>query len=81
MSLLALFCSVDDFWLVFAPRWKQTLPHSEQIKRQRSGQLVESEIMTILIHFPQSPLSRFQGVLHRPYLGPLALGLSWIGQL
>ena len=48
MSLLELFCHVDDFWLAFAPAWKQTLLQSGQIKRQRSGQLVESEIMTIL---------------------------------
>ena len=54
MSLLELFCTVDDFWLAFAPTWKQTLLHSGQIKRQRGGQLVESEIMTILIHFHQS---------------------------
>ena len=49
MSLLELFCRVDDFWLAFAPAWKQTLLHSGQIKRQRSGQLAESEIMTIEI--------------------------------
>jgi hypothetical protein len=54
MSLLELFCHVDDFWLAFAPTWNQTLLHSGQIKRQRRGQLVESEIMTILIHFHQS---------------------------
>ncbi len=60
MSLLELFCHVDDFWLAFAPRWKQTLLHSGQIKRQRSGQLAESEIMTILIHFHQSHYRDFK---------------------
>jgi hypothetical protein len=32
MSLLELFCHVDDFWLVFAPAWKQTLlaPRADQ---------------------------------------------------
>jgi hypothetical protein len=60
MSLLELFCRVDDFWLAFAPRWKQTLLHSGQVKRQRSGQLTESEIMTILIHFHQSHYRDFQ---------------------
>jgi transposase len=60
MSLLELFCRVDDFWLAFAPRWKQTLLHSGQIKRQRSGQLAESEIMTILIHFHQSHYRDFK---------------------
>jgi len=60
MSLLELFCHVDDFWLAFAPRWNQTLLHSGQIKRQRSGQLAESEIMTILIHFHQSHYRDFK---------------------
>jgi transposase len=60
MSLLELFCRVDDFWLAFAPAWKQTLLHSGQIKRQRSGQLAESEIMTILIHFHQSHYRDFK---------------------
>ena len=60
MSLLELFCHVDDFWLAFAPRWKQTLLQSGQIKRQRSGQLAESEIMTILMHFHQSHYRDFK---------------------
>lgn len=60
MSLLELFCHVDDFWLVFAPAWKQALLHSGQIKRQRSGQLAGSEIMTILIHFHQSHYRDFK---------------------
>jgi transposase len=54
MSLLELFCRVDDFWVAFANEWKQMLLQSGQIQRQRSGQLAESEIMTILIHFHQS---------------------------
>jgi hypothetical protein len=60
MSLLELFCTVDDFWLAFAPAWKQALLHSGQIKRQRCGHLVESEIMTILIHFHQSHYRDFK---------------------
>src|ERR1051326_6871014 len=60
MSLLELFCHVDDFWLAFAPAWKQMLLHSKQIKRQRSGHLAESEIMTILIHFHQSHYRDFK---------------------
>lgn len=60
MSLLELFCRVDDFWLAFAPRWKQTLLYRGQNKRQRSGQLAESEIMAILIHFHQSHYRDFK---------------------
>jgi hypothetical protein len=58
--LLELFCRVDDFWLVFAKGWKQRLLHSGQIKRLRSGQLAESEIMTILIHFHHSHFRDFK---------------------
>ena len=65
MSLLELFCRVDDFWLAFAPPWKQTLLHSGQIKRQRSGHLAESEIMTILIHFHQSHYRDFKAFYTR----------------
>jgi hypothetical protein len=60
MSLLEWFCTVDDCWLAFAPPWKQTLLQSGQIKRQRGGQLVESEIMTILMHFHQSHYRDFK---------------------
>ena len=37
MSLLELFCHVDDFWKSFAPAWHQTLLHTGQIKRQRAA--------------------------------------------
>jgi hypothetical protein len=71
MSLLAWFCHVDDFWLVFAPTWKQALLHSGQIKRVRSGQLAESEIMTILIHFHQAHYRDFQAFSVQPVLSHL----------
>ncbi len=54
MSLLAWFCPVDDFWRAFAPRWHQSQLQKGVIKRMRPGQLSESEVMTILIHFHQS---------------------------
>ena len=60
MSLLELFCRVDDFWLSFAPAWHQILLQAGTIKRQQSLQLVESEIMTILIQFHQSHFRDFK---------------------
>jgi hypothetical protein len=60
MSLLELFCHVDDFWKSFAPAWRQRLLESGLIKRERSGHLVESEIMTILIQFHQSHYRDFK---------------------
>jgi hypothetical protein len=53
MSVLDLFCHVDDFMLSCVPHLKATqIAASKQ--RQRPEQLWPSEIMTILIHFHQS---------------------------
>lgn len=59
MSFLELFCRVNDFWLALAPAWTQVLLHSGPIKQVRSGQLTESESMTILIHLHQSHYRAF----------------------
>ena len=59
MSLLELFCDVDDFMLSFAPLWK-TSELTTGKQRQRSGQLWPSEIMTLLIHFHQSHYRTFK---------------------
>jgi hypothetical protein len=53
MSLLELYCHVDDFWLGFADEWERGLLESGQRQRQRAGQLCVSEVMTILIYFHQ----------------------------
>jgi len=59
MSLLELFCDVDDFVLSFEPQWKAAqLQGSKQ--RERAGQLCPSEVMTILIHFHQSHYRTFK---------------------
>jgi hypothetical protein len=59
MSLLELFCDVDDFMLKFAPQWKANQLASGN-QRERAGQLCESEVMTILIHFHQSQYRTFK---------------------
>jgi len=59
MSLLELFCDVDDFWLRFEPQWKASrLAAGKQ--RERAGQLCPSEVMTLLIHFHQSQYRTFK---------------------
>src|ERR1700733_4305884 len=59
MSVLELFCDVDDFMLTFEPQWKaQCLETGKQ--RDRAGQLCPSEVMTILIHFHQSHYRTFK---------------------
>lgn len=64
-SLLKLFVSVDDFWLVFRPLWYQYLLESGQRTRRRKGALSESEIMTIVILFHQAQYRNFKAF----YLG------------
>jgi len=53
MSLLELFCHVDDFWRVFARFWEAELLQSGLKQRRRAGKLHPSEIMTLLIYFHQ----------------------------
>ncbi|MGH2481581.1 MAG: IS982 family transposase [Ktedonobacteraceae bacterium] len=60
MSLLEVFCHVDDFWKSFAPAWHQTCLQAGTRQRQRAGRLRGSEIMTILIHFHQSHYRDFK---------------------
>lgn len=48
MSLLEVYCHVDDFWQGFADEWERSLLESGQ--RRRDGQLSISEIM---IYFHQ----------------------------
>jgi len=60
MSLLELFCDVDDFWLLFGPWWQKQMLASNIVQRQRETNLCESEIMTILILFHQSGYRNFK---------------------
>src|SRR5436305_249777 len=60
MSILELFCSVDDFWQQFAPDWHQELLASGQCQRIHPAQLYPSEIMTIVILFHQSHYRNFK---------------------
>jgi hypothetical protein len=59
MSLLELFCDVDDFMLRFEPHWKAYQVQAGR-QRERAGQLCPSEVMTILIHFHQSHYRTFK---------------------
>lgn len=59
-NLTVLYCLVDDFCKEFIPSWKTTMIESDMKKRDRAGQLSESEIMTIYIHFHQSHYRDFK---------------------
>lgn len=60
MSLLELFCQIDDFCQEFLPQWEQERLASGTRQRRRKGQLYPSEIMTILVHFHQMRFRDFK---------------------
>ena len=60
MSLLELYCHVDDFWQMFATTWETELVQSGLKQRRRAGNRYPSEIMTILIHFHTYGELRYQ---------------------
>src|SRR5512139_1349480 len=60
MSLLELFCHVDDFCQAFVPAWQQLQLASGAIRRHRTRSLSLSEIMTILIWFHCSGYRNFK---------------------
>jgi hypothetical protein len=59
VSILDLYCSVDEFWQQFAPWWEQQLVVSGA-RRRRPTRLHPSEIMTIAILFQQSGYRTFK---------------------
>ena len=60
MSLLELFCAVDDFCQAFEPEWQQALFSQGLRQRRRQSKLCLSERMTIIIHFHQSGYRTFK---------------------
>ena len=60
MSILELFCSVEDFWLQFAPDWQKSLITTGSRRRRRATQMYPSEMMTIMILFHQSHYRTFK---------------------
>ena len=60
MSVLELFCAVDDFCQAFEPKWHQHCLSSGNKQRHRRRELALSEIMTILILFHQSHYRTFK---------------------
>lgn len=60
MSLLELFCAVDDFCQAYAVRLQEQPLLEDKRRRQRAGQLCLSEVITICIHFHQSHYRDFK---------------------
>jgi hypothetical protein len=60
VSLLELYCHVDDFGQSFEPAWRAEQLARGERQRERQGQLHPSEIMTLVIHFHQSRYRDFK---------------------
>ena len=81
MSILELFCSVDDFWQQFSPNWHHDLLTSGQRQRLRPTQKHPSEIMTILILFHQSHYRAFKAYYTEYVQRHLCQRVSHLGEL
>ena len=60
MSLLELFCAVDDFCQQMEQEQIERLLGDGNQQRRRAGQLWDSEALTIMIHFHQSHYRTFK---------------------
>lgn len=60
IDLLTLFCDIDNFCQLFLPAWHRQRLSSGERKRRRATGLCASELMTILVHFHQSPYRCFK---------------------
>lgn len=60
MSILDLFCEVDDFWQNYGQEWERRLLTHGKRPRHHADEMHPSEIMTILIHFHQSCYRTFK---------------------
>jgi len=60
MDILPVFCDIDDFCLLFEPRWHQRLLTAGERQRRRSATLSLSEVMTIIILFHTSVYRDFK---------------------
>jgi hypothetical protein len=58
MNILALFCDIDDFCLLFEPQWRKHLLETRQ--RDRASTLCLSEVMTIITLFHSSSYRNFK---------------------
>ena len=60
MSLLELFCHVDDFCQAFLPYWQREQLSRGRRQRRRARGLRLSEVMTLLNRFHQSDYRDFK---------------------
>ncbi len=60
MDILAAFCDIDDFCLLFEPHWRKRLLAAVPRQRQRATRLCLSEVMTFIVLFHTSGYRNFK---------------------
>jgi hypothetical protein len=60
MDILPIFCDIDDFCLLFEPRWRDRLLADGLRQRRRATTLCLSEVMTIIVLFHSSGYRNFK---------------------
>jgi hypothetical protein len=60
MSLLELFCHIDDFCQDFEKQWHRELLESGLRQRRRQSQMALSEMLTLMVYFHQSHYRDFK---------------------
>lgn len=60
MNILPVFCDIDDFCVLFEPRWHRKLLSAGERQRRRSTTLSLSEVMTIIVLFHMSGYRDFK---------------------
>ena len=73
MTIIPLFCSIDDFCLEFEPQFNQLLLSETPKLRHRKANLALSEVMTIIVWFHQSNYRTFKHY----YLRHVCVYLRW----
>ena len=60
MDIVTIFCDIDDFCLIFEPRWQRHLLSDGTRQRHKPNSLSLAEVMTILILFHASGYRDFK---------------------
>lgn len=74
MDILPTCCDIDDFCLLFEPRWRERLLIESPRQRRRAATLCLSEVMTIIALFHSSGYRNFKTY----YTAHVLAHMTWV---